>query len=679
MPSDRKVVYLADLTHTGPVISSNVHPLAVGLIGAYLCQEFNDCIKVELFKYPQDLTRALDECIPDVLGFSHYSWNSEISHAYARALKARCPGSAVIFGGPNYGSTNVEASQFWERRPAVDFVVAGEGELAMAAIVGALLEHDMDVEALKATRPNLPNTHYMVDDELIQGGKGPRIKDIAVMPSPYLMGMMDKFFDGKLTPMIQTTRGCPFSCTFCTEGDVYYSKVSKRRDIFDELEYIAERIGDVPELHLSDSNFGEYKEDLGKAEQIRKVIDKYDWPKHIQVDGAKMSKERLLECATIVKGRISVTAALQTTNNEILDTIKHQNISIDKLMHTGRGARDLKVRSYIELILGLPGETKEVHIKSLRDAVMSGVPTVRMYQLILLPNTLMNSAETRSKHGFKPQYRLMPRSYGRYTILGKSVNTIEYEEIITETGTLSFEDYLDCRELHLTVEMIHNEDVFQELRALCSYAGVDWFDVLLGFYSRSRQDNPVIKKIYDTFRDDNLTGLWNSREGLMEHVNENMDEYLVDTSGTNEISKSKALAWFTAQKEIHEAMYEEVATQLESKGGWAGRLKPYLNQLKTLSLLRKRRVLDTSDCIESQFDFDFPALIATNFNGDPMEHLLDNPIECVIRHDDEQASLIDGFVHAYGTSVDGLGRILMLAPVPRMYRGVERKNIVAAE
>ena len=481
MPSDRKVVYLADLTHTGPVISSNVHPLAIGLIGAYLCQEFNDCINVELFKYPQDLTRALDERIPDVLGFSHYSWNSEISHAYARALK----GEMSRVGGDIWWTQlrihqcrgfSVLGAQAGRR-----FRCRWRGELAMASIMGALLEHDMDVEALKATRPDLPNTHYMVDDELIQGGKGSRIRDIAVMPSPYLMGMMDKFFDGKLTPMIQTTRGCPFSCTFCTEGDVYYSKVSKRRDIFDELEYIAERIGDVPELHLSDSNFGEYKEDLGKAEQIRKVIDKYDWPKHIQVDGAKMSKERLLECATIVKGRISVTAALQTTNNEILDTIKRQNISIDKLMHTGRGARDLKVRSYIELILGLPGETKEVHIKSLRDAVMSGVPTVRMYQLILLPNTLMNSAETRSKHGFKPQYRLMPRSYGRYTILGKSVNTIEYEEIITETGTLSFEDYLDCRELHLTVEMIHNEDVFQELRALCSYAGVDWFDVLLGF------------------------------------------------------------------------------------------------------------------------------------------------------------------------------------------------------
>ncbi len=679
MPSDRKVVYLADLTHTGTVISSNVHPLAVGLIGAYLCQEFGDRIRVELFKYPQDLTRAMDEKPPDVLGCSHYSWNSEISHAYARALKAKCPSSAVIFGGPNYGSTDVEIFQFWDHEPAVDFVVAGEGELAMAAIMRALLEYDMDVAALKSTRPDLPNTHYMLDDELIQGARGPRIKSIAVMPSPYLMGIMDKFFDGKLTPMIQTTRGCPFSCTFCTEGDVYYSKVSKRRDIFDELEYIAERIGDVPELHLSDSNFGEYKEDLGKAEQIRKVIDVHDWPKHIQVDGAKMSKERLLECAAIVKGRISVTAALQTTNNEILNAIKRQNISIEKLMHTGRGARDLKVRSYIELILGLPGETKEVHIQSLRDAVMSGVPTVRMYQLILLPNTDMNSAETRAKYGFKSRYRIMPRSYGRHTILGEEVNAIEYEEIVTETGALSFEDYLECRELHLTVEMIHNEDVFQELRALCSHAGVDWFDVLLGFYSRSRQDNPAIKKIYDTFRDDNLVGLWNSRESLLEHVNADMDEYLNDTSGTNEISKSKALAWFTAQKEIHEEMYAEVAVQLANKGEWTRRLKPYLNQLKTFSLLRKRQVLDTSDRIEGCFDFDFPALVAINFNGDPMEYRLERPIECVIRHDDEQTSLIDGFVHAYGTTVDGLGRILMSAPVPRMYRGVELKNAVAAE
>ncbi len=679
MLSDRIVVYLADLTYTGPVLSSNVHPLAIGLVGAYLLERFGDRITVELFKYPDDLARAIDERLPDVLGCSNYSWNSEVSLTFARALRKASPSSPIIFGGPNYGTTDTETANFWDRDPAVDFVVNGEGELAMAAIMEALFEHAMDVASLKATRPDLPNTHYMADGELIRCSSIPRIKDISILPSPYLMGMMDKFFDGKLAPMIETTRGCPFTCTFCTEGHSYYSPVKKRRNIADELEYIAQRVGDMPELHLTDQNFGEYKEDLVKSRQIRAIIEAYDWPKHIQVDGAKVSKDRLLECADIVKGRISVTAALQSTNDETLNVIRRHNISNDTLMHTGREARKLNVRSYIELILGLPGETKEMHIASLRDAVLSGVPTVRMYQLILLPKTEMNSAETRTKYGFNPRYRLMPRAFGQYEILGSNVNVVEYEEIVTETNTLPFEDYLDCREFHLLIEMVHNDDVFQELRELCNHAGVDWFDVLLGFYEQSRQNNPAIKAIFDTFRDDNLAGLWDSRDGLLAHVGANINTYMDNPSGTNELSKAKALAWFTAQKEIHEAMYAQVASQLADMDEDAAHFGLYLDQLRDFSLLRKRQILDTSEHSVSSFDYDFPQMIVNNFTDDPLKYRLNQPIECIIKHDTTQTDLIDGYVRAFGTTADGLGRIMMLAPVARMFRGVERKSVAAAE
>ena len=37
-------------------------------------------------------------------------------------------------------------------------------------------------------------------------------------PSPYTTGLLDEFFDEKLTPMVQTSRGCPYSCTFCHDG-----------------------------------------------------------------------------------------------------------------------------------------------------------------------------------------------------------------------------------------------------------------------------------------------------------------------------------------------------------------------------------------------------------------------------------------------------------------------------
>ena len=53
-----------------------------------------------------------------------------------------------------------------------------------------------------------------------------RIKSLDEIPSPYLTGILDEFFDGRLVPMIQTNRGCPFSCTFCVDGSASVNKES---------------------------------------------------------------------------------------------------------------------------------------------------------------------------------------------------------------------------------------------------------------------------------------------------------------------------------------------------------------------------------------------------------------------------------------------------------------------
>ena len=97
---------------------------------------------------------------------------------------------------------------------------------------------------------------------------------------------MDEFFDGKLQPTIQTTRGCPFACTFCVEGLDYYTKVY--RNSFEktslDLEYIAKKMYDVRkkggrnDLWLVDSNFGMYSQDIDTCKIIAKCQEQYHWP-----------------------------------------------------------------------------------------------------------------------------------------------------------------------------------------------------------------------------------------------------------------------------------------------------------------------------------------------------------------------------------------------------------------
>ena len=79
------------------------------------------------------------------------------------------------------------------------------------------------------------------------------------------MVMLDKFFDGKLTPFIETNRGCPFTCSFCHTGAKYFHKLNKfsEKRVKDEIEYIGKKAGElgISNLHFADVNFGMYPQD----------------------------------------------------------------------------------------------------------------------------------------------------------------------------------------------------------------------------------------------------------------------------------------------------------------------------------------------------------------------------------------------------------------------------------
>jgi hypothetical protein len=331
---------------------------------------------------------------------------------------------------------------------------------------------------------------------------------------------------------------------------------------------------------------------------------------------------------------------------------------VEQLVEVARAGSKIDANTHAEIILNLPGDTLDAHIQSLKDAVSSGVSYLRMYQLIMLPGTEMNSPETRAKYGIQTHWRVMPRCFGRYTFQGESFDCAEIEEIATSQETLDFQEYLDAREWALTVELAHNAGIFRELFGLCMVAGIEWFSLLVGFHSRRRV---YLGELFDQFRRETIEPLWETHEEALSFASTHIDQYLTEALGVNELFNAKAVAFFELQEQVHEALYGEAMRLMPEFG-------EYLEQAKSFSLQRKQRLLDPEPGRVERYDYDFAALLESDFAADPRSHR--RPTQVGFFHDPDQRQYIDQLVRQYGTSNTGLGRILLRSHVRKLFRKV---------
>ena len=266
MKKNKKLkILLCDLTHDTQILVSDTIPINVGFVGSYALKKFPQEVEVSLFKYPDTLMSALHEETPDVIGFSNYSWNSRLSERFARYAKELHPHVITVMGGTNFPQVKTEQANYLQSRPEVDFHILNEGEVAFSNIVSTCLSvRDSNDRIFHQSIDGVcyihPESRRGDECEFRSGLSLKRLKHLDEIPSPYLNGMLDKFFDGRLTPFIETNRGCPFTCSFCHTGHRSLSKIShfSPERIKEEIGYIGSRAQElkISNLHIADTNFG---------------------------------------------------------------------------------------------------------------------------------------------------------------------------------------------------------------------------------------------------------------------------------------------------------------------------------------------------------------------------------------------------------------------------------------
>lgn len=527
-------ILFGSLKHVTAGKHSSFMPVAIGFLAAYARQELGeDAVEVCLEENPNKLIERLENWRPNVLALSHYCWNAEVNYLVMRRAKRMDDNLFCVAGGPEFDDVDEDCRAMLLDHPEIDFFAYGEGETPFAELMRKV-RAGANLKTLKnEPQPGFMSIHPETG-EVLKGNRPDRPKEMDYIPSPYLTGVMDHFFDEEHAPMVQLARGCPYACTFCNAAQSWYNRVAafSMDRVRAELDYIARKTKNHPNLPLAitDSNFGMFKRDIEVATQIRALQDKYGWPVAFDFTTGKSHHDRILKVNELMRNTAHILLALQSTHEPTLEVIKRRNIPRAQFHQLHREIKRLGMMSSTDLIMPLPEETKETFLDGLRLVTDENIDRISSNTLCLLRGTELNRKDTREKYRMITKWRLVPRQFGEY----RGERAFEVEEVCVGTNTMSFKDYKECRGIG-AVAILYSDPQFDVIYRHIRELGLSKFDLTLKIWERLQSSAHEISPIYDTFMEQTESELFDTRKELFEFYSrpENFERLKTGEIGDN--------------------------------------------------------------------------------------------------------------------------------------------------
>ena len=372
----RRVALLARYPDRDPAMPQFIPNLGLYMVEAALRASGLEGLELKVWDLAAaDLDDVAQEVIdfdPDVVGFSAFLWSFPFFLDLAQIVKADDPSRLIVFGGPSGRPVMLEHEPHRQKSAAVDVLVINEGEDTFREVIAL---PDRSVENLK----RIQGLAIRDGDGWVETATRP-LGDLNLLSSPYEMGLIP----GGGLGILQTYRGCPFTCSFCEWGTMESPKrVRTTESLSDEFSAM-ERLGLGAAL-LADAglnlNQGAFNNLRAAAEQSgflsqRGLI--------CEVYPAKVRREHLDFLAGV--GNAYVGVGLQSFDNKVLANVdrKYDEAKFDATLQALGEVATLAV----EIIVGLPGDSPEAFRRNFERA--RRLPcALRVYHCVVLPSALM--------------------------------------------------------------------------------------------------------------------------------------------------------------------------------------------------------------------------------------------------------------------------------------------------
>ena len=668
-------IFLGDLTYTTVTIATEALPINIGYIASYCIKRFGSKVDIKLFKYIEELEKAINESPPDILGLSNYVWSQNVSNEMFKLFTKKNPDGLKIWGGPNFPIDMPSQKKFFENFKDVDVYIPIDGEIGFSNLVEKALQ--MNTKEMRSKILQEPIDGCMIknpDGNLLYTIEGARIRNLDEIPSPYLTGILDHFFDDKLVPMLQTNRGCPFLCTFCTDGRESVNQVNRfgKQRVKDELGYIAKHVKEnIHSLYISDLNFGMLPGDLETCNSIVEIQKKYNYPEKINATTGKNNQERIIESIKSLNGTMLMSMSVQSMDEQVLTNIKRANISAEKMVELSPTIHEYGVNTSGEIIMGMPGQSYASVLDTIRQLIYGKVDDIIIHACMMLPGSEMATPAERSKWKLETKFRILPMDF---TVLGNGKKICEIDEIVVGSKDMTFDDYLALRMIAFTLSIVNRATLFEPLLKFLKQQKIDVSKLFFKMVEERKSSPKPVVSMYDRFNKVTIDELYDSPEEIISLIQKD-EEYqkLIEGRGAINVIKYHGAAVLSECMDEWTEYALSIANDLLRKDvTWNEEIEKQFHDVGNYCRGRCHNPLG-KDRMQTnpEFTFYYDIIKWLSDNSDNMlldECKLPEPVKTVFSLTNEQYKFINDTLDLYGDNLIGKTKARLLESTQTIWR-----------
>jgi anaerobic magnesium-protoporphyrin IX monomethyl ester cyclase len=353
--------------------ASHLPPLGLAYLAAYLLK-YNKNISVKIADASNwlkqiDLIKIIDDWRPDVIGLTSTTIAIINAAELAERIKKSYPEIIIVLGGAHITAAPIETLAKYN---SFDIGVIGEGESILQKLILLLESINKDYKNNLSSINSL--CYKDLDGKIIITGREPFIKDIDSIPFPAwsLLPDIAKYYRPALQSVNQlpatsifTSRGCPYSCSFC-DNSIFGNSIRFHSVdyVIDMINYLTAQYG-IYHFQFDDDTICVDRERLSKiCKKIINLPKKISWTCKSRVDNID---ENLLQVMK-KSGCWQIQFGIESGSQQILD-IMNKKVTLSQIKKTLKQTRAAGIKSKGFFMIGYLGETLQTINETLKFIV----------------------------------------------------------------------------------------------------------------------------------------------------------------------------------------------------------------------------------------------------------------------------------------------------------------------